>query len=166
MTFWHSSEFWSACAFLALLLFSLRPLHRALHRWGCRQADAVRARQRAARDVLRQAVTLCRQYEAAYRHRQTERLDLLAAADSEIAFLEADTRRQTTDLLRRHRQEIDLRLRMIADNGRRDMQTRLLTTLMTKTRERLATTPRPTNSKDVLQRAFAALDMYAPALKK
>ena len=165
----QTPEFWTSFAFVFVLFLSARPVMRYLEKWTQGQAEQIQKRRQEAQDVLKKAEALKKQYETAYQNRQVEQRQMLEAADTEISFLESETQQLTNDRMARKSQEIDLRLRMIEENGRQDIKSKMLARVVSEAQSQLQTlrdTGKLAENTDVLiQQAFEALDTYAAALK-
>ena len=165
MHFIQSPEFWSSSAFVLSVAVMARPAKRLLKKWGQKQADGIRKQQAEAADVLKKAEALEAQYKALYQKRSQERRKVMREVDREIQFLEQDLLKQTNDRIARKNQEVDLRLKRIAENGRQDIKRKMLSRLVKQTESQLAKTENE-NMDDVIKRACEALENFAPALKQ
>lgn len=171
MTEWlKNPEFWTATAFILVVGAGMRPLFRFLKRWAARQADAVRQTAQQAADMRQKAQALKDKYEASYRGRWTVQRTLMEQADAEVERLTADATAQARERMARKNQEIEIRLNMIADNGRQDIKGKMLARVVADARRRAAERrddPGYTEQASVvLDETLAALDTYAPLLQK
>jgi len=169
-TILQAPEFWTSLAFVLVVTVSVRPVMRFLDKWAAGKAEEIRKRQQAAKDVLKKAEELKKQYEKTYQNRQAEQRQSLEAAENEITFLENETLQVASDRMARKNQEIELRLKMIEENGRQGIKSKMLTRVVSDTKNKLIVMRDSEkiieNTDDLLKQAFDALDMYEPALKK
>ena len=165
MHFIQSPEFWSSSAFVLLVAVMARPAKRLLKKWGQKQASAVRKQQAEAAEVLKKAEALEAQYKSLYQKRNQERRKVMREAEQEIQFLEQDLLKQTNDRIARKNQEVDLRLKRIAENGRQDIKRKMLSRLVKQTENQLARTENE-DMDDLIRKACEALENFAPALKQ
>ena len=166
----QSAEFWTGVAFCGVFLGMLWPLGRYLKRWGLFQADRVLAEQRAADQVLAEAEALKTQYESAYQKRQAERQKMILEAEADIAFLATEAQKRLADRKMRQTQEVQLRLKIIEENGHRDIQRKLVEHLMTtvnqRFRQRQAAGSIVENPDELVTHACHTLDAWADALRQ
>lgn len=157
-------EFWTSIAFLCIVGIFLRPLARYLNRWAQKQAALVQKNREEARSIRKKAENLLKQYESINRHRESDRERLLAEADAEIALLEQESDQRTADRIIHKKQEIDLRLKTIEENGRQDIKNKVLNRIITLTRKKLLLRQNGgTFSEDLdvtVDRVLTALDEY------
>ena len=167
MEFIETPEFWSTLAFLIIVLMSVRPLKRALKSWGKQQADGVRKQFDEAKNLVEQAEKLKQQYESAYVRRSSERQKLMREAETEIRFLEADALEHSSDQMRRKNQEVEMRLKMIAEHGRQDIKRKMLDRVVGKTEKMLAAQADGSdeNTEYLTDRVCQALDSFEGILK-
>jgi len=165
MHFIQSPEFWSSSAFVLLVAVMARPAKRLLKKWGQKQASAVRKQQAEAAEVLKKAEVLEAQYKSLYQKRNQERRKVMREAEQEIQFLEQDLLKQTNDRIARKNQEVDLRLKRIAENGRQDIKRKMLSRLVKQAENQLAKTENE-DMDDLIRKACEALENFAPALKQ
>ena len=135
MGFIETPEFWSALAFILVILIAERPLGRALKSWGKRQADSIQNQFDEAQKLVDQAKKLKEQYEKAYTLRGGARQKLMREAETEIRFLETDAMEQSSDRIRRKSQEVEMRLKMIAEHGCHDIKHQMLKRVVQKTKK-------------------------------
>ena len=107
----ETPEFWSALAFILVVLFATDPLERALKAWGRRKAEAIQSQFDEAKKLVEQAEKLKQQYETAYARRGLERQKLMREAETEIRFLETEILSQSADQIGRKTQEVEMRLK-------------------------------------------------------
>ena len=153
-----SPEFWNGFAFLIVIAVFVRPFLRAVKRWTEKKVALMRQEQTAAKDVLLKAGEIKEKYEKAYANRFAEKRRLMQEADNEIAVLDEEMYLLTTDRINRKKQEVDLRLKMIEENGRQDIKRKMLNQILEDTRRRLKKKEFSENAEDVLQNALNALD--------
>ena len=163
-------EFWTSLAFVIVVLVLARPAAKYLNRWAGKKADDIRKRQQDAKDVLKKAENLKKQYEKAYQNRHAEQHQSLEEAENEIQFLKNEADQMAADRMARKNQEIELRLKMIEENGRQDIKSKMLARVVSNTKNKL-TAMRDSdkiieNTDDLVKQAFDALDGVAKALKK
>ena len=156
--FFSSPEFWNGFAFLIVIAVFVRPFLRAVKRWTERKVTLMRQEQTAAKDVLLKAGEIKEKYEKAYANRFAEKRRLMQEADNEIAVLDEEMYLLTTDRINRKKQEVDLRLKMIEENGRQDIKRKMLNQILEDTRRRLKKKEFSENAEDVLQNALNTLD--------
>jgi len=164
MNFIQSPEFWSSSAFVLLVLIMLKPAGRLLKKWGQKQADQIRRRQEEAEGVLKKAGEMRAQYKDLYQKRNQEHRKIMRQADREIQFLEQDLLKQTNERIARKNQEVDLRLKRIAENGRQDIKRKMLSYVVKQTENRLAEI-KDENTDVLVEQACSALEKYASVLK-
>ena len=168
MAFLETPEFWSAFAFILVVLVVGRPLRRALSAWGERKAKAIQDQIDEAQKLVKQAEKLKEQYRMAYARRSSERQKLMREADTEIRFLETELSDQSSDRVRRKSQEVEMRLKMIAEHGRQDVKKRMVTRVINKTEKLLENreeyTSENENMNDLVENACRALDTFKSAL--
>lgn len=161
----QTPEFWTSIAFILAVVFAVRPIARLLIAWGQKQAEQIRKNQQAAHDVLEKAEALRDQYNAAYQNRYAERRKLMAEADSEIEFLETETQQRMQDRMAHKTQEVELRLKMIEENGRQDIKGKMLTRVVGEAKRSLErrrdSGAQNENTNELVKRAFEALEMHA-----
>ena len=162
----QSPEFWTAMAFIFVVGVALRPVLRGLNRWAGRQAEQIRLNRQEAEAVLKKAKDLKQTYEKNYRHRAVERQRIMKAADDEIVALTAETEQRMRDRQIRKKQEVELRLKMMAESGRQDIKRQMLNRVIRQTANLLEERrDNPSEqSADLLKQAFSALDQYAGVL--
>ncbi|MBQ7413092.1 MAG: hypothetical protein IJV07_02310 [Alphaproteobacteria bacterium] len=162
----QSPEFWTAMAFIFVVGMASRPVLRGLNHWAERQAQKIRSHQEEAEAVLKKAKDLKQTYEKNYRHRFVERQRIMRAADDEIAALTAQTEQRMRDRQIRKKQEVELRLKMMAENGRQDIKRQMLNRVIRQTANLLEERRDHSTeqSSDLLKQAFVALDRYAGVL--
>lgn len=153
-----SAEFWSGFAFILVVGMFIRPLLRGLNKWTEKQVALIRQEQNTARDVLKKAEEMKKKYEKAYQNRFIEKQKLMREADNEIILLDEETHQLTTDRINHKKQEIELRLKMIEENGRQDIKSKLLTQILTDTRRHLKKQEADEDIEKVLQQAMNILD--------
>ena len=165
---WTTPEFWTAIAFVGVLIILMRPLRRVLRTWTEKQAGILRQRQQEAEDVLKKAQELHQTYETGYRGRMAERQKMMLEADSEIAALEENARRETAERITRRRQEVAVRLKTMADNGRQNLQQQMLDAVVAETKKQLEERSQvgTENMDDTVNRACQMLETYRPVLNK
>ena len=161
----QSPEFWSALAFGIVVFAVIKPGCRFLKKWGQKQADAILRQQKEAEDVLQKAKKLCAQYKTVYQNRGSERQKIMREAEKEIQFLEKEAVHQTEDRMTRKKQEVDLRLKMIAENGEQDIKRKMLSQLVKQTEIQLRS-GQAEDTDELVKEACAALDRYEPALRQ
>ena len=164
MNFIQSPEFWSSSAFVLLVLVMLKPASSLLKKWGQKQADQISWRQEEAESVLKKAKEIQVQYKGLYQRRNQERRKIMRQADREIKFLEQDLIKQTNERIARKNQEVDLRLKRIAENGRQDIKRKMLSYVVKQTENRLAEI-KDENTDALVEQACSALEKYASVLK-
>lgn len=162
----QSPEFWTSLAFIIVVGIALRPVSRGLNRWAERQAAQIKQHQQEAQDILKKAEELKQQYEKSYRHRAAERQKIMKIADEEIIALTEETEQRIRDHQIRKKQEVELRLKMMAENGTQDIKRQMLTRVVRQTTALLEEKrDNPSEQSDqLLKQAFAALDRYAGVL--
>ncbi|MBR6411693.1 MAG: hypothetical protein IKS41_00845 [Alphaproteobacteria bacterium] len=170
MTFFETPEFWIAFAFVLVVLVAARPLMRALNAWGEKKAQAIQNQIEEAQKLADQAKKLKEQYEAAYARRSAERQKLMREAETEIRFLETEILDQSSDRVQRKNQEVEMRLKMIAEHGRQDVKQRMLSRVIRKTEqlltEQLGHQSKNENQDDLVENTCRALDSFESALNK
>ena len=166
----QAPEFWTSLAFILVVVVSIRPVMRYLNKWAAGKADEIQKRRQAAKDVLKKAEELKKQYEKTYQNRQVEQRQSLETAENEIAFLENETQQVAADRMARKNQEIELRLKMIEENGRHDIKSKMLSRVVSDTKNKLIAMRDSEkiieNTDDLIKQAFNALETYEVALKK
>ena len=166
----QAPEFWIAVAFFSVVIVFMRPVVRWVSGWSQKQADAIRAQQQEAADLLKKAGELKQEYEQAYKNRMSEWQKMMDEADKEIHSLEAESNQRTQDRILHHTQEVKMRLKMISESGRRDIKRQMLNRVIRKTYQTLEkqrdAAPLPDDSEVLLKQACRALDSYAPALEQ
>lgn len=158
MTIFSSPEFWVSFAFILVVMIFVHPLFRSLSRWTEKQADFIRQEQKEAKDILKKAEEIKKKYEKAYLNRFTEKQKMLQEAEREIAVLDEETHLMTLDKINRKKQELDLRLKMIEENGRQDIKSKMLSQILSDTRYRLKKRETDENMEEVLKNALNILD--------
>lgn len=153
-----SPEFWSSFAFILVILVFMRPLIKGLNGWTEKQVSAIHREQTSAREVLEKAEEIKKKYEKAYLNRFSEKQKMMQEADSEIAFLDEETHILTMDRINHKKQEVELRLKMIEENGRQDVKSKMLNQVLSDTRRRLKERDEPEDPEKVLQTALNVLD--------
>jgi F0F1-type ATP synthase membrane subunit b/b' len=153
-----SPEFWNGFAFVLVLIVFMPSFLEGLKRWTEKKVDLIHREQTAAQEVLKKAEEIKTKYEKAYINRFSEKRRLMQEADNEIVVLDEEQRLLTMDRINRKKQEIDLRLKMIAENGRQDIKRKILNQIIEDTRCRLKKKAFSENAEDVLQNALKALD--------
>ena len=158
MEFFETPEFWSAVAFFCVVLVVVTPLSRALNAWGKRRAGEVQNQFDEAQKLVDQAQKLKDQYQAAYAGRGGTRQKLMREADVEIRFLETELLSQSADQMRRKTQEVEMRLKMIAEHGRQDVKRKMLKKIVQKT-GKLLLRKTDENGDALVERLCGALDV-------
>ena len=157
MEFFETPEFWSATAFFLVVLVVVGPASRALESWGKRRAETVQSRFDEAQKLVDQAKQLKEQYQVSYAGRNAERQKLMREADVEIRFLETELLGQSADQMRRKTQEVEMRLKMIAEHGRQDVKRKMLKKVVQKTEKLFKKKPKE-NLNASVGRLIGALD--------
>jgi len=165
----ETPEFWSAFAFIVVILLAEKPLRRALDTWGKQRAKNIQNQIDEAQKLLDQAQKLRDQYEQAYTRRGLERQKLVREAETEIRFLETEALEQSSDRMRRKNQEVDMRLQMIAEHGRHDIKHQILERVVHKA-EKLLVIKRDTDTPKadtdrLTDDVCGALDSFETVLK-
>ena len=163
----ETPEFWSALAFILVVLFATDPLERALKAWGKRKAEAVQSQFDEAKKLVEQAEKLKQQYETAYARRGLERQKLMREAETEIRFLETEILSQSADQIGRKTQEVEMRLKMIAEHGRQDVKRKMLTQVIQKAEKLLINGKYQAkeNPENLTDQVCQALDTFETVLK-
>ncbi len=159
-----SAEFWSGFAFVLVIGLFVRPLLRRLNKWTEKQVALIRQEQNTAQDALKKAEEMKKKYEKAYQNRFIEKQKLIREADNEIILLDEETHQLTTDRINHKKQEIELRLKMIEENGRQDIKSKLLTQILVETRRHLKKKETDEDIGEVLQNAIKILDKQGQQL--
>ena len=153
-----SSEFWTGFAFVLVVGLFMRPLLRGMSKWTDKRVNLIQKEQNEAREVLKKAEEMKKKYEKAYLNRFSEKQQMMQEADNEISALDEETHILTTDRINHKKQEIELRLKMIEENGRQDIKTKMLNQILSDTRRYLKKQETSENAEDVLQNAFSVLE--------
>ena len=153
-----SPEFWTSFAFVLVIGLFMRPLLRGMRKWTDKRVNLIQKEQNEAREVLKKAEEMKKKYEKAYLNRFSEKQQMMQEADNEISALDEETHILTTDRINHKKQEIELRLKMIEENGRQDIKTKMLNQIIENTRSRLKKNELIEDSEEVLQNALIVLD--------
>lgn len=153
-----SSEFWTGFAFVLVVGLFMRPLLRGMSKWTDKRVNLIQKEQNEAREVLKKAEEMKKKYEKAYLNRFSEKQQMMQEADNEISALDEEMHILTTDRINHKKQEIELRLKMIEENGRQDIKTKMLNQILSDTRRYLKKQETSENAEDVLQNAFSVLE--------
>lgn len=153
-----SSEFWTGFAFVLVVGLFMRPLLRGMSKWTDKRVNLIQKEQNEAREVLKKAEEMKKKYEKAYLNRFSEKQQMMQEADNEISALDEEMHILTTDRINHKKQEIELRLKMIEENGRQDIKTKMLNQILSDTRRYLKKQESSENAEDVLQNAFSVLE--------
>ena len=122
----ENPEFWSAIAFVLVVLVALRPVARFLNKWTDKQGTIIINRQNEAITVLNKAKKLKQEYEKLYQQRWLKHKQMLEQADTEIALLKEEIKQNTCDKISRKNQEITVRLKTIEENGYQNIKNKIL----------------------------------------
>ena len=161
----QSPEFWTSLAFVVVAFMMIKPGYRFLKKWGQKKADIIIRQQKEAQDILQKAKALETQYKTVFQHRTAERKKALRDAEKEIRFLKDEALGQTEDRIKRKKREVELRLKMIAENGEQDIKRRMLSKLVKQT-ESLLQEKQEEDTQKIIEKACLALDRYGPALRQ
>lgn len=153
-----SPEFWTSFAFILVIGLFMRPLLQGMRKWTDKRVNLIQKEQNEAREVLKKAEEMKKKYEKAYLNRFSEKQQMMQEADNEISALDEETHILTTDRINHKKQEIELRLKMIEENGRQDIKTKMLNQIIENTRSRLKKNELIEDSEEVLQKALIVLD--------
>ena len=153
-----SPEFWTSFAFILVIGLFMRPLLQGMRKWTDKRVNLIQKEQNEAREVLKKAEEMKKKYEKAYLNRFSEKQQMMQEADNEISALDEETHILTTDRINHKKQEIELRLKMIEENGRQDIKTKMLNQIIENTRSRLKKNELIEDSEEVLQNALIVLD--------
>lgn len=126
-------EFWMSFAFVAVILIAARPLGRFLSRWGAQQADKVRAHLDEPANLRKQAEELYEKYVLHTKNQEKERANILKQADIEIENLRKDFEEHTAERMQRKDREVAARLKMVQENGTRQMKEQMAKLVIEKT---------------------------------
>ena len=164
MEFIKTPEFWLALAFVLVLLIAGRPLKRGLEKWGSEKAKAIQKQFDEAQQLKEHAEKLKEQYQKAYTQRSSARQKLMHEAEVESRFLETELLGQSSDRLKRKKQEVEMRLKMIAEHGRQNVKRQMLNRVIQKT-EKLLMRQQGGQSDDLVDQVCQALDSFENVLK-
>lgn len=153
-----SSEFWTGFAFVLVVGLFMRPLLRGMSKWTDKRVNLIQKEQNEAREVLKKAEEMKKKYEKAYLNRFSEKQQMMQEADNEISALDEEMHQLTKDRINHKKQEIELRLKMIEENGRQDIKSKLLNQILTDTRNHLRKQETAENTEELIQRAMNILD--------
>ena len=164
MTVISSPEFWISFAFLLVVgIFSV-PLFRGLNKWTEKQVALIQQEQDEAKEILKKAEEIKKKYEKAYLKRFVEKQKMFQEAESEIAVLDEEAQLMLQDKMNRKKQELELRLKMIEENGRQDIKGKMLEQILMDTRYRLKNHKDDEDIELVLQHALNILDKQGKQL--
>ena len=165
---WTTPEFWTAAAFVGILVIVGRPVKRYLNTWTEKQETVIRKAREEAADVLKKAQDLHHCYEKNYQGRMAERQKMMIEADTEIAALEEKVGKETRERMARRRQEVAVRLKTMTDHGRQNLQQQMLDAVVAQTKKRLEIRRNQgtENMDETVEKACRMLETFEPALNK
>jgi F-type H+-transporting ATPase subunit b len=166
----ENPEFWSAVAFVIVVLVALRPVRRFLNKWTDKQKTIILNRQKEADDILDKAKNLKLKYDKIYQDRWLEQKQMLEQADSEISLLKAEVEQSTGDKISRKNQEMAIRLKTIEENGYQNVKNKVLSKVISETKKMFKTCLNEDevteNPDDLLETVFRVLKNKKELLKK
>lgn len=126
-------EFWMSFAFVAVVLIAFRPLGRFLSQWGKSQADKVRSHLEEPARLRNQAEELYAKYVLHTKNQEMERADILRQGEEEIKNLRSEFEERTKERLQRKDREVAARLKMVQENGTRQLKDQMAKLVIKKT---------------------------------
>lgn len=168
--FFENPEFWSAVAFVLVVLVALRPVIRFLNKWTDKQGMIILNRQKEAFDILEKAKNLKLKYDKMYQNRWLDQKQMLEQADAEISVLDAELKQTTSDKIARKNQEIAVRLKNIEENGFQNVKNKVLSKVISEAKKifkmRFDGDEISENTDDLLETVFHVLKNKKDLLKK
>lgn len=130
-------EFWMTVAFFAVIFLSAKPLSRYLRTWGQKRADGIQSRLDEAINLSKKAENLLSEYEQKTKNKENEKQSILAKAEQDAEFLKADLQKKLSERLTKQDEDTEFRLKLMKEQGRRDVQDKILRSIMMHTRQLL-----------------------------
>lgn len=170
LTIISSPEFWISFAFVAVILMAFRPIGRYLRAWGKRRADSIQQSLDDAKNLRAKAEALLAEYEQKTKHKDRERAGIMKRAQREAARLQKEMAEKLTERLEKQEEDMASRLRLVREQGQRELKDKMLGMLMTQTYKtalrRVANTGIDAQTDDALSAIFGILDQNAGLIKK
>ena len=166
----ENPEFWSAVAFIIVVLVAMRPIGRFLNKWTDKQKMIILKNQKEADDILDKAKNLKLKYDKIYQDRWLKQKQMLEQADLEISVLKAEVEHSTSDKISRKNQEMAVRLKTIEENGYQNVKNKVLSKVISETKKMFKTCLNEDevteNPDDLLETVFRVLKNKKELLKK
>lgn len=133
----NNSEIWLTVASIFVVVISIKPLIRFIHKWAQKEVLNVQDSLKKATDIRIKAADLLAEYQVKIENQSKLRQQVMAEADAEIALFQTDIQQRTDDIILHKKQEMALRLKMITENSQQDIKNKMLNRILKKTEKEL-----------------------------